>query len=545
MSYLAIGAVTSSIVGLLGAKLNKPPLLGTTTTFRITALPPDDDRVSEDNGINVFLYKVTESPFAKNMNWRGDKTNPVAGDRPPLALTLEYLVTAYAKKVATSAQDDITAHQLLGNAMAILHDYPVLNDIHDADFDANLDTQFAAELNASFEKVKLSLAPTTMEEFSKIWTGLTKPYRLSVVYHVSLIEIAPTVPTRVPAPVVQIAAVGVNALSTPLISSVQPASGPVGTNVVIQGQGFQQPGAETIVTVGGVDFAESDLVSINSHQIVLAIPSSPQTGPQLDIVVTVQGTQSPPASYQVAPWIPRLLPLRGIPGIPIQIPFTVPSGATASVQVDGLAATTTVDPQGKFVSAIVPLAITSNGPKPVTLILNGGTPKTSNALSFEVLPLITAVSVTTVATPAQTTVTLTGERLDGNDTSVNIGGVLLAVGQNATPSTLVAQVNRVLTVTTPVSALVDGRESNALPGQLDQITPAAAFAGDTVTLSGAGLSGRNVVVSFNATTVNVGPQPFATQFAVRVPVTLAAGNVTVKVTVDGRDTNSVPFTVSG
>jgi hypothetical protein len=545
MSFLAIGAVTGSIAELLNKKLNKPPLMGTTTTFRVTTLPPDDDRVSEDNGVNLFLYKVTESPFRKNMNWRGDRSNPVMGDRPALALSLDYLVTAYAKKVANSAQDDITAHQLLGNAMAVLHDFPVLNDIHDGDFDASVDTQFPAELRDSFEKVKVSLLPTTMEEFSKIWTGLTKPYRLSVVYQVSLVEIAPTVPTRVPAPSVQVAAVGVNALGTPQIASIQPAQGPAGAQVVITGQGFQSSGGQTVVTVGGIDFAESDLISISPQKIVLNIPASPQTGPRLAVTVSVEGTGSPAASYLVTPWIDRIVPLRGIPGIPLQIPFTVPSGATVSVRIDGQVAATTVDPQGKVVTAIVPLSITSNGPKSVVLVLNDGSAKTSNALSFDVLPLITAVNVVTVATPAQTTVTLAGERLAGADTVVNIGGLSINVGANANSVQLAGQVNRVLAVTTPVSTVIDGRESNALPSLLLEIHPQAAFAGDTVNLVGSGLSGRNIVVSFGAATVNVGPQPFGAQFSVKVPGTLVAGAVPVKATIDGRDTNTVPFTVSG
>ena len=41
MSYLAVGSVTQSIAALLLSKLNKPPLMGATATFRVTTLPPD------------------------------------------------------------------------------------------------------------------------------------------------------------------------------------------------------------------------------------------------------------------------------------------------------------------------------------------------------------------------------------------------------------------------------------------------------------------------------------------------------------------------
>lgn len=529
---------------LLSKKLNKPPLMGG-ATFRVTILPPDDDRVSEENGVNLFLYKVAESPFAKNMNWRGDRINPVNGDRPGLILSLDYLVTAYAKKTGVAAQDDITAHQLLGNAMAVFHDYPVLNDIHDGDFDASLDGQFAPELRNSFEKVKISLLPISMDEFSKIWTGLSKAYRLSVAYEVSLVEIGPTTPMTGPAPVIQLTSVQTQTFTTPQIVSVEPSRGPAGAQVKIKGQGFQSLGADTVVTVGGVDLSESDFIRLSADEIDLVIPETVVGGPKVPIVVTVQDSQSLPAVYEMVPWINRVVPLRGIPGIPVAIDFTVPGGATAAVEIDGQAATTTVDPTGKVVTAIVPMAITSNGAKSVVLILNDGTLKPSNALSFEVLPLITAVNVAVSPPPVQTTITLTGERLDGTDTSVRVAGLLLSHGANATPAQLVVQVGRTLAATAPVSALIDGRESNVLPSQLSQIIPAAAFAGDNVTLSGSGLSGRNVSVTFGATNVALGPQPFASRFSVRVPPTLAAGPVQVKATIDGRDTNSVSFTVSG
>ena len=208
MSYLAVGSVTKSIAALLTSKLNKPPLMGVGATFTVTTLPPDDDRVNDQTGVNLSLYRIHENPCTKNMGWRGTKTAPLSNSKPPLSLILSYLLTAYVQKAGGTSQDDITTHQLLGNAMAILHDYPVLNDIHDADFDASVDTQFAPELRESFEKIKISILPTSMEEFAHIWTGFGKAYRLSIAYRVSLVEIGPTTPIVLPAPSVQSTAVG-------------------------------------------------------------------------------------------------------------------------------------------------------------------------------------------------------------------------------------------------------------------------------------------------------------------------------------------------
>lgn len=215
-----------------------------------------------------------------------------------------------------------------------------------------------------------------------------------------------------------------------------------------------------------------------------------------------------------------------------------------SLEIDGQAVAAVVDAQRQKVSGVVPLSIASNGTKSVVLVLNDGSVKRSNALSFEVLPLITAVAVATNAAPASTTITITGERLNGADAGAKIADLLLSKGKNTTPTQLVVQADRILGATTPVTAIVDGRASNALPSRLDQVVPAAAFAGDTVALLGSGLSGRSVVVSFGATTVNLGAQPLASRFNVRIPAGLAPGATSIKVTVDGRDTNTVPFTVS-
>ncbi|MGE5205790.1 MAG: Pvc16 family protein [Chlamydiota bacterium] len=544
MSYLAIGAVTSAMAELLNKKLNKPPLLGSGTKFRVTTLPPDDDRVSADNSLNLFLYKISESPFARNMNWRGDRSNPRPGDRPPLAVSLNYLVTAYSKKT-DSARDDITAHQLLGNAMAVLHEYPVLNDVHDGDFDADVDAQFAPELRDSFEKVKITPLPISMEEFSKIWTGLSKAYRLSVAYEVSLIEIGPLTTPAPPGPRVQATSVQMQTMGPPQIASVQPAQGPVQTQVTIAGQGFQRSGAATIVNVGGVDMTEADFTSLSPQQIVLNIPPGVENGPQISLTVSLQGQHSNAVPYRVTPWIGRVTPLRGITGIPVSVDFVVPSGATVSLEIDGQTVTATTDAAKHTVSGVVPLSIATNGSKSVVLVLNDGTIKRSNALSFEVLPLITDVAVVTKVSPASTTLTITGERLVATDAAAQIAGLLLDKGKNTTATQLVVATDRVLSTTSPVTAIVDGTSSNTLPSRLDQAVPSAAFAGDTITLVGSGLSGRSVAVSFGGTTVNLGAQPLAGRFSVRVPSGLTAGATTIKVTVDGRDTNTVPFVVSG
>jgi hypothetical protein len=517
--------------------------MGATATFRVTTLPPDDDRVDTADGINLFLYRVSESPFARNVDWRGDPPNPKVIKRPPLALTLSYLMTAYAKKGDGTAQDDITAHQILGNALAILHENPVLNDIHDSDFDADLSTNLAGELRNSFEKIKITPAPISTEEFSKIWTGLSKAYRLSVAYEVSLVQVAPINPATPPGPPVQQTSLTVSTFGRPQIGSISPSSGPAGTEVTIKGSGFKTAGLTTTLAINGEVISEADLTKLTAQEIVVKIPESPQRGPELALVVSAGDQESARALFTVTPWINSISPLRGITNIPVTIPFEVPGGATVTATIGGVAAAVTVDAANKLVRLVVPDALTANGPQPVVLTIDAGTPEKCNTRFYELTPAITGVTVVTEAAPAKTTITVAGRRLNGADVNVKFGKLLIRKGANATANQVVVEVPRVLPATAPATVLVDGRESTLFPPRLDRIEPSEAFPGDQIKLFGAGLSGQNVSVTFGVTPVNVGAHPYTSQLSIGVPAALAAGTVAVKITVNGTDTNAVDLEV--
>jgi hypothetical protein len=545
MSYLAIGAVTKAVAELLSKKMNKPPLLGGASP-KVTTLPPDDERVSENDGVNLFLYRVSANPFFSNTSWRGDKQNRNGARRPPLALTLHYLLTAYAKKADGAALDDVTAHHLLGNAMTILHEYPVLNDVHDGDFDSNLDAQFAPELRHSFEKIKVNLIPTTpMEEFSKIWTGFSKALRLSVLYEVSLAQIAPMAPTTPKGPPAQALQLGVATKGAPSIETITPTAGATGTQITIKGGNLKGQGSPTVITFGDVQLTESDFVKHTSSEIVMLVPSSLQRGPRVQLTVETGAGQSAPAVFEVRPWIGSIQPLRGIGGIPLTIPFESPEGTTLGVEFDGQTIPATYDAAVKVVRTSVPESVASNGLKPVVLLVGSNPAERSNARFFEVLPQIEAVNVTTQDAPAQTTIAVTGRRLAGKDVHVRYGELLVRRGENANAAEVQVVVPRVLETGLPASVLVDNRESNRLPPLLESVEPAAAKRGSVVRLNGRGLSGKTVVVRFGATDVAAGAQAFATQIAVAVPAALAPGDVQLRVSVNGADSNALTFTVLG
>jgi hypothetical protein len=545
MSYLAIGAVTKAVAELLSKKMNRPALLGSVVP-KVTALPPDDERVGENDGVNLFLYRVSVNPFLSNTGWRGDRQNPSGAKRPPLALTLHYLLTAYAKKADGAALDDITSHQLLGNAMTILHEYPVLNDVHDGDFDATLDAQFAPELRNAFEKIKVSIVPTTTtEEFSKIWTGFSKAIRLSVLYEVSLVQIAPSAPSPSVGPPVQGVQLSVATGGVPVVESVSPPEGAAGTQITIKGSGLKGHAGQTVVTFGDVRLAESDFVRCTQDEIVLVVPSSLQRGPKVQLTVDSGTGESAPAFFEVRPWINFIQPLRSIGGVPLTIPFQAAQGTALAVEFDGQTIPATYDEAAKVVRTSVPESVASSGLKPVVLLVGSNPARRSNARLFELMPQLETVNVMTQDAPAQTTIAVTGKRLAGNDVHVRYGELLIRKGENADAAQVQVSVPRILQSGLPVSVLVDNRESNRLPPLLESIEPSAALRGAVVRLNGRGLSGKTIVVRFGATSLILGPQAFATRLEVTVPVALEPGDVQLKVNVDGADTNALTFTVLG
>src|SRR5206468_4232680 len=126
------------------------------------------------------------------------------------------------------------------------------------------------------------------------------------------------------------------------------------------GLGFQRASAPTIVSVGGLEMTEADLVSLSPQQIVLNIPLDVEDGSQISLAVSVQGQQSNVEHFRVNPWIGRITPLRGITGIPVSLDFAVPAGATVSLEIDGQPVTATVNSAQQTVSGVVPLSIATN-----------------------------------------------------------------------------------------------------------------------------------------------------------------------------------------
>jgi hypothetical protein len=207
---LAIAAVTASIKDLLhdGFLDHDLSQIG---SFTITAQPPDriTTGTTEANQLNVFLYQVTPNPGWRNADLPSRDSRGVRLSNPPLALDLHYLLTAYGEK-------DTNAEVLLGYAMQVLHENPILlrdqlraalstapQPVDGAIVPGPFGTLSAEDLADQIELIKITPAFLTSEELSKLWTAMQARYRPSMAYMISVVLIQSQARTRQALPVLQ------------------------------------------------------------------------------------------------------------------------------------------------------------------------------------------------------------------------------------------------------------------------------------------------------------------------------------------------------
>lgn len=225
----AIGMVSKSLRNLLVTKLSEMGL-----SIDVTVLSPDEP--SSDMRLNLFLYRVQENSALKNMDWQlkpGDSTQLIP---PPLSLNLFYLMTPYAPN--DSLTGNSTAHEILGAAMRVFYE----NSIVPKEF-------LEDELKITREQIKIIQNTLDMEELSQIWATFSKPFRLSVLYEVSVVQI--DLPEERPVPV-RVREIGIPkermAFNPPFVDSIETSGSEEGIDLIFHGQNLSGWQAHVIMS---------------------------------------------------------------------------------------------------------------------------------------------------------------------------------------------------------------------------------------------------------------------------------------------------------
>ena len=187
---LAIAATTTALRNLL--QTGVPALDPDLSDLEVTTRSPDAARENiSGTSLNLFLYRA-----AVNAGWSNtdlpSSVRPGETGYPPLALNLQYLVTAYGRD---AVDKDAWSHRVLGGAMSVLHDHPLLgaDEIQQAT-DGN-------DLAQQPERIRISWLPVTVDDISRLWTAFQSQYRVSVAYEVTVVLIDSRRPSRAPLPV--------------------------------------------------------------------------------------------------------------------------------------------------------------------------------------------------------------------------------------------------------------------------------------------------------------------------------------------------------
>lgn len=285
---LAIAAVTATLRNLLHAGVTTEPDLADAS---ITMQPLDRARTSESNAnqLNLFLYHVVPSAAWRNQPMPGGVRSGESGF-PALGLNLYYLVTAFGR------DNDVQrpfSHQLMGRAMSVLNDHPVLST---AEIKSSLPDN---DLWAQLERVRITLQPFAIEEIAKLWTGFQTQYRLSVAYEAAVVLIDSSRQSRTPLPVLArgLADTGYVAQGNvqspfPSITSITMPNGQatatLGDTLLISG--LQLTGDKVLVQFSNVRLATAITVagtSVSDQQISVTIPSKPAAWPAGTYTVSV------------------------------------------------------------------------------------------------------------------------------------------------------------------------------------------------------------------------------------------------------------------
>lgn len=252
----AIGMVSESLRNLLNEELTLDP------PVNVTILAPDE--AAGNRRINLFLYKVQENSALKNMDWQVNRNAPTQLIPPPLSLNLFYLLTPYAPN--DSQTGNSTAHEILGDAMRVFYENPVIPQEY-----------LEEELIGAREQIKILHNSLDIEELSKVWSTFTQPFRLSVLYEVSVVQLDMQPESEQPMAnrVRRIGVPDVRApFKPPAVLRINPLSGPAGTVITFTGENLS--GWNAYVRVMGTQVLNREEITDESFTMAIPAEISPE-----------------------------------------------------------------------------------------------------------------------------------------------------------------------------------------------------------------------------------------------------------------------------
>jgi hypothetical protein len=265
-NFLAIATVTEALSQLLAAIKND------VSGAVVVAQPPDVAiQGVHGNILNVFLYQVTQNPGYRNQDLPARGSDGRLMRRPQLGLDLHYMVTALGN-------DDLQAQMILGSAMRILHENPILTRGLIAQTIQSKRLLEDSDLNEQIELVKITHQNLSLEEITKLWSSFFQTnYRISTTYKATVVLIESKKETRPTLPVLT-PQLRVTLFKQPIIQKLEPQ--------ILE----FNPNGDTTLVVTGLNLQAEDVsiqigdertvipASVSDMQITLTIPNDVTPG---------------------------------------------------------------------------------------------------------------------------------------------------------------------------------------------------------------------------------------------------------------------------
>jgi hypothetical protein len=199
--------------------------------------------------LNWFLYRITPAVALMNMEFPQTGWTTRRG-RPPLALTLHYLLSADPGELSANGNEIPAAHDALTTVMMLIHEHAILgpDTVIMSSPDRSV-SQVTSALDDLVEPLRITLDPVPLETITAVWASGLKSLRLSVAYQVSLVTVPSPVPFE-PGPPVQEPVVSVSPSAGPRITTVTPPRISFGRPVTLSLTGATETMAVTLSRSG-------------------------------------------------------------------------------------------------------------------------------------------------------------------------------------------------------------------------------------------------------------------------------------------------------
>jgi hypothetical protein len=235
--------------------------------------------------VNWFLYRI--EPHAAFRNMEHPRTGwQTSRGRPPLALRLHYLLTAFPGATAVDGDREQFSHAAIAAVIQTLDANPVIG---------NGDTALSAQAKPLTEPLRIAMEPLDLDALSKLWMGAGEHMRLSVGYEVTLIAIDPQ-GRHVAGPPVKTRRVPVVPSVGPRLGVAVPARVSDGDEIVVEVTGVAGDVAFTLAREAADPAGPDDWPMTVVHppaagHVTLALPG-PDLAPglrRLDVRATADG----------------------------------------------------------------------------------------------------------------------------------------------------------------------------------------------------------------------------------------------------------------